>query len=192
MNQITRISKALFIIFAFVAVSCGDNEPIDPALLDDQNNGGGNNGGGQTSLVGTYKMTAFNTSVPTDLNGDGVASTNQMNETNCFDNSFLVLNVNNTFTANAKGVDVEFDFVNGEMVTTLSCYTEPNTIGTWSIVNNRLRLSYTEDGETFSDDFEIQGNTLKFRVEEGEVVGVGSNGEPVFLTASIEIIYTKI
>ena len=51
-------------------------------------------------------MTAFNSSIPTDLNGDGSASTNQMNETNCFNGSFITLNSNNTFVADSKGIDI--------------------------------------------------------------------------------------
>ena len=52
-------------------------------------------------VVGTYRLTAFNTTPPTDLNGDGTSSTNQMNEVTCFNNSLIILNSNGTYTADS-------------------------------------------------------------------------------------------
>ena len=63
MKTIKSILTLLVLTLAFTTTSC-DNEPVDPVLSD------GGSGGG-SSVVGTYYMTAFNSSVPTDLNGDG-------------------------------------------------------------------------------------------------------------------------
>ena len=132
-------------------------------------------------------MTAFNSSVPTDLNGDGTASTNQMNETNCFAGNYIILNANNTFTANAKGVEIS---VTGS-ASVLACYEDPLMNGTWSLSGNQLTLTYTDSGIVYDDVFTVVGNTLKISTQQGEVVGTTSTGEPVYLTANLELVYTK-
>ena len=94
---------ALLIVSVLIFSSCSD-EPVDSVLAAqlaeyNSSNQVSTGGGSTSSVVGTYLLTAFNTSIPTDLNGDGTASTNQMSETSCFNNSLFVLNSNNTFTA---------------------------------------------------------------------------------------------
>ena len=157
------------------------------------NNGGGNNGGGNSSVVGSYKLTAFNTSVPTDLNLDGTASTNQMDEISCLNNSFLTINANNTFTSDAEGVDIEVTVDNnGVEVESIVCYEDAQIAGTWVLNGNTITFTYTEEGEVYSDTFTIQGNTLKYVLEDGQVVGVEENsGAPVYLNSDITLIYTK-
>jgi hypothetical protein len=115
-----------------------------------------------------------------------------MLETDCYNNSFLVLNANNTFSATGKGIEIDFDFdfETGEESFNIECYDDGSTTGTWSVSGNNVIFNYTFDGETFSDTFTRVGNTLKYTLENGEVVGT-ANGEPVYLTTNIEIIYTK-
>ena len=74
MKNIILIAVLFLILTSFTFTSC-DIEPIDSAIdLDDFNP--------VTSVSGSYLMTAFNTSIPTDLNNDGIPSANQMNENN--------------------------------------------------------------------------------------------------------------
>lgn len=138
-------------------------------------------------LAGSYKLTAFNTSVPTDLNGDGTSSTNQLTETTCFNDMFLTLNPNNTFNADAKGIEIT---INGGGVSELSCFTDPDYSGTWSVAGNILTLTYTEDGTPYTDSYTISGNTLSATVEDGTVVGT-SGGNPIELTSDITFVFTK-
>lgn len=139
-----------------------------------------------TSIVGTYLLTAFNTSIPTDLNGDGASSINQINETTCFNNSLLTLNANGTFTANSKGIDIDLT-VTPNIIT---CSTDPDISGTWVLTGNILKTTYIESGVTNVDEFTVIGNTLSITANNGEIVGT-ANGSPVFLTADITIIFTK-
>ena len=153
---------------------------------------GGNNGGGNTTVNGVYLLTAFNSSVPVDLNGDGVNSTNQLNETVCLNNSFLTLNLNNTFVATSKGIDIVYNVDgNGNETAEIECYDDVPANGTWSVEGNNVLFTYTEDGESFTDTFTKQGNNLVYTIEDGSVVGTSDNGEPVYLTATITLIYTK-
>lgn len=137
-------------------------------------------------IAGSYLLTAFNTSVPTDLNGDGVSSSNQLNETTCFNNSILILNANNTFTSDAKGLDID---ITGT-TSVLTCFEDPDFTGTWSLAGNQLSLTYMDSGQTQTDVFILTGNNLSLTVQNGEIVGT-SSGSPVFLTSNITIIYTK-
>ena len=124
---------------------------------------------------------------PTDLNGDGVASVNQMNETNCFNGSFITLNSDNTFVADSKGLDINIDGT----TSTIECFDDGNFTGTWVLVGNQLYITYTEDGDEYTDVATLSGNTIVSTVENGEVVGTTSTGEPVYLTSNLQIVFTK-
>lgn len=182
-----KISKILFTLLAisFSLGSCTtSDEPIDSALNGLVNTNTNNT---TTSVVGTYLLTAFNTSVPTDLNNDQNASTNQMSETTCFNASLLVLNTNRTFTSNNKGIDIDLTVTPN----TITCFTDPNTTGTYTVNNNVLTTTYTENGVVYNDVFTISGNTLTSFLNNGTIVGLTA-GNPVYLTSNITIIYTKI
>ena len=180
--------------FLFLFNSC-NVEPIDPVLADqlaqnnssnnNNNNGGGSNGG-NTSVAGTYLLTAFNTSVPTDLNGDGTSSINQISETTFFNNSTFILNSNNTFSATGGGIDIDLSVTPN----VLTCFTDPSTNGTWTLNGNQLTTNYMEGGVSYTDVFTVVGNTLIITEQNGEVVGM-ANGNPVFLTSDITAIYSK-
>ena len=140
-----------------------------------------------TGLTGTYLMTAFNISVPQDLNGDGISSVNQMNETTCFNNNTLVINANNTFTATANGLDI--DIVG--TVETITCFSDPSFSGTWSQSGNNITFTYMDAGQSYSDTYVLNGNTLTLTIQDGDVVGTTSTGDPVYVTADIAVVYTK-
>jgi hypothetical protein len=138
------------------------------------------------NTAGTYLMTSVNTSIPTDLNVDGNFSANQMTETNCYNNNILTLNADNTFTATQKGVEIT---VSGT-TDVLSCYTDPNIAGSWTLVNNTLTLTYTDSVKQYNDFYIFDGTVLKTTIAQGDVVGT-LGGAPVTLTANIDVIYTK-
>lgn len=170
--------------------SCSE-ESVDPSLLDDIEDPIDQEI--PEVVTGTYVMTSFNTSTPVDLNNDGVFNNNHMNETTCYDNSFLILNNNNTFSATGKSIEIEFDFdfETEELTSTIVCFDEGATTGTWSLSGNNVEFNYTFDGETFSETYTRVGNTLRFSIPSGVVLGGTDNGEPVYLTTNIEVIYTK-
>jgi hypothetical protein len=147
------------------------------------------------TLPGVYRLTAFNTSVPTDLNNDGVSATNQMTETTCMNDILLTLNSNNTFVGVSKGTEIamDIDVVTGEVTQTISCFTDPDVNGTWTLSGTSLSLTSIDPdtGEPVTDVFTVIGNTLQSTIHDGEVVGTATGGEPVYLTCDITIIYTK-
>lgn len=176
MKSIKSIVTLFVLTVAFTTISC-DNEPVDPAL----------DLSSSSSVTGTYFMTAFNSSIPTDLNGDGVSSTNQMNETNCFNGSYITLNANNTFVANSKGLDINS---NGSS-STIECFDDGTFSGTWVLSGNRLSITYMDQGVEYTDEAVLSGNTIVSTYQNGEVVGTTSSGEPVYLTSNLQIIFTK-
>lgn len=192
MNKTKQLLTLVLGIFTLLFTSC-EVEPLDPSLINadnsggnsNNNGGGGNNGGGNsTSIVGTYILTAYNSSVPTDLNNNGISSTNQMNEHSCFNDMFLTLNSNNTFNANARGIEIN------TAGTATDCYIDPDYNGTWTQNGNTITLNYTDGGTTYNDTFSIVGNTLTFSITGGEVIGL-AGGNPVYLMSNIQLVYTK-
>ncbi|MDN3677488.1 fibronectin type III domain-containing protein [Flavobacterium paronense] len=140
-------------------------------------------GGGPSGTVpGTYRLTAFNTTPPTDLNGDGTSSTNQMNEVTCFNNALLVVNANNTYLANSKGA--ELNITGG-----YDCFTDPDDLGTWTLSGNQLTLT-SSDITNPPQIFIVSGNTLSATFSNGTVLS-NQGGVVVELTADITFVYTK-
>ena len=163
-------------LITLLTISCED-EPLDPAI----------DVSGNSAVVGTYFMTAFNSSIPTDLNQDGTSSTNQLNETNCFDGSYIIMSSDNTFIANSKGIDIDEQGT----TSTIACFEDEEVSGTWSLNGNQLSLTFIEQNTSYTEVFVFENNTIRLVIEDGELVGTASNGTPVFLTANLEIIYTK-
>lgn len=171
-----KLLATLTLFSAVLFTSCGDTEPVDEAVLT---------GNANDDITGTYRLTAFNTDVQTDLNRDGNKSTNQMTETTCFNNSLITLNEDGTFTADSKGVDIS-------QTETLTCFTDTPVSGTWTYVGSTLSLTYTEDGLNYTDTFSVSGNQsqLTFRDNDGIIVGIPID-TPEFLSSGITMIYTK-
>ncbi|MEC4005785.1 lipocalin family protein [Flavobacterium sp. SUN052] len=196
-----NIKFSLLLLLASVFFISCENEPLDPVLTAQINantgtpggsTGGGSTGGGitPTNIEGTYKLTTFNTSVPTDLNGDGVNSTNQMNETVCFNNTFITLNADHTFTADNKGIDIDTTVTPN----VLTCFSDPATTGTWVLNGNVLTTTYVESGVTYTDNVNVVGSTLQSTIQAGDVIATATvNGvpTPVTIISDITIIYTK-
>ena len=67
MNKI-KLTAALFSVFTLMIFSSCNIEPLDSDLLGNVIN--------PDIVSGTYRITAFNTGIPTDLNNDGTTSTN--------------------------------------------------------------------------------------------------------------------
>jgi len=193
MNYKSFSNAVSSIAFLFIFNSC-NVEPVDSVLslqlAQNNSTGTGGTGGGivsPTSIEGTYLLTAFNTSVPTDLNNDGTASVNQLSETSCYNNMLLTLNADHTFVANSKGVDI---VANGS-TQTMSCFSDPDDTGAWSLSGNTLTLTILGNPTT-TETFTVSGNTLSATAQNGQAVGYDTvTHAPAYLTCNITIIYTK-
>jgi len=175
MNRIKFSASVLLTITLFSISSC-NVEPLDSDLFGNIIN--------TTSVAGTYTMTAFNTGIPTDLDNDQVASTNQMLETTCFNGSTITINPDGTFRATSKGVDISNS-------NTLQCFSDPDYTGTWTLNATVLKLTFTDNGVVVNELFSVSGNTLLYSVPQGQIVGTTASNAPVFLNASYNIVYTR-
>ncbi len=167
-----KIKFLSLIALAAIAFSCSDDD-------DSSSN--------STNHAGTYFLTAFTIAEPQDLNGDGTSSSNILNETDCFEGGFIQLNSDNTFTASSEGMDIT---LTNEGVEVVECYDDGNFSGTWSASGNQITMTYSSDGDMYTDTFNISNNSITYTVEDGEVVGM-SGGNPVYITTDISIVYTK-
>lgn len=137
------------------------------------------------SVVGNYRLTAHNTSVPTDLNGNGTASVNQMLETSCFNNSSATINANGTFSA----VDNFPDLTSVAGVSGIVCDTD-NYNGTWTLVGNTITFTYNTAGTTIVDIATFANNAFTFVDTNSDFINVVNN-QFVFVTGNIQNIFTK-
>lgn len=98
----------------------------------DDNNDNNNSG----SIEGTYELREFNTSATTDFNQDGTRSTNQMSETNCYNDSQITFRSDNTFT-----YEIAYLSVNADASSSCTSY---EVDGTWTATNNTLTATYED------------------------------------------------
>ena len=175
MNKI-KLTAAVLSVFTLITFTSCNIEPLDSDLLGNVIN--------PDSVAGTYRMTAFNTGIPTDLNNDGTTSTNQMLETSCFNNNILTINPDGTFKATSKGVEVSAG-------ATLECYTDPDITGIWGLSGTVLTLVYLEAGVRNTELFSVSANSLTYSVPLGEIVSTTSTNVAVYLNSSYNIIYTR-
>ena len=180
MNKIKILGRIILIFTMFTFNSC-DVEPIDSAInIDDF-------GTNQSAVVGTYVLTAFNTSIPTDLNNDGVASTNQITETTCFTGSKITLNSNNTFAFIFNEIEILSDGTSD----VLNCSINPEITGTWTLNGNALALTAPFEGVSQTLNATISNNTISWTENDVEIVATTSSNEPIYLFANLVVIFTK-
>jgi len=173
-----RFFKSLLVSASILLlVSCGTDD-------DDNNN--------STQVEGTWKLTAWNSSTPLDLNEDGTASTNLLDEVNCLNDETIVFSGENMATVfSTSYLDIEITL---EIGTTdsyefdVDCELEEDTFNlTYTRTVNSIIL--TEDGDAEGLVGSISGNQLSFQLtEEFEIYDENFN---VVDTVDLTIVYTK-
>src|SRR5690606_27531404 len=58
----------------------------------------------ETQIAGTYDLEEVITAEPTDFDEDGDFNENQMNESDCYDDSRIILNADNTLTYHSNSI----------------------------------------------------------------------------------------
>ena len=107
-----------------------------------------------SSLVGTWDLTSFRFSETIDINLDGEASEEFLDELPCF-NILLIFNEDGTFSS--MTTDIEFTVEMDE--TMLDCLeSTTSTVGTWSL--DGLTLVTVSDGDTVETPLNLDGDTL--------------------------------
>ncbi|RMA66297.1 beta-barrel fold lipoprotein [Ulvibacter antarcticus] len=172
--------KNLFIVLLITLVFVGCNK-------DDDNND--NN----SSVEGTWKLTAFNTENAYDFNGDGTASTNVMDETACYQNETVEFTSNSSGTAtNRSYADITLDLITGsttEYEYSVNCVPEVDIeTFTWAQNGNNVVITSFDGPSTAT----LNGSELTFVIQSGFFVDVeDGSGGTTSITEDITIVYTK-
>lgn len=152
---------------------------------DDDNNGNG--------LEGTWKMTAFSTQNPYDLNGDGTASQDLMAETSCYQNELMRFNGDGTgkVTSSSEAI-INFDLIVGttnEYEYSTECVAQiENRAFTYVQSGDEVTLSY--DG--FPSTGTLSNNTLTFIIPSGFFIEAEDpNSGIITVNEDVTIVYTK-
>ncbi|MDR6967486.1 hypothetical protein J2X31_001497 [Flavobacterium arsenatis] len=144
-NTLAKIT--LSIAIAFTMMACEDQD-------DEIQNAG---------IEGTYKLTTFTLSAPIDYNNDGVATTNLIEETGCYDASNITLLPNGSAVFNIQSVDIDYipEDENGNPATVVECYFDGPETASYTSSTTLVTFSVGEESMSFTRT----GNTLTYIVE---------------------------
>lgn len=167
---------------------CGDATGTLQQLVDSLGDCSAASG---TVVEGTWKLTAWNVVEAIDLNNDGNASLNLLDEMDCYNNETLVFNADNTGTSMSTsyadfeifieaGTTNSFDY-------TINCVEEnDNTDFTWSQSGNTVSVTISSS----TNDWTLIGNTLSITIPEGFSV-TNPDDTTVSTIQDLTLVYTK-
>lgn len=124
------MKKGKILVLAILALGFG-------ACSSDDDSSNNNTG----TIEGVYDLTEFNTGTPTDFDQNGTASTNQMNESSCYNGRKIDFNSDNTFT-------YDMDYILIDTSTGVAVCAENTVTGTWTATNNTITATYQQEGGT--------------------------------------------
>lgn len=162
-------------IGAFAFTSCND---------DDTTSAG---------VGGTYNLTEVNTETQTDFNQDGTSSTNQKQETSCYNNGRITLNTDGTLKYVITGVLI------GASDGSVGCKTDYEASGEWEIQtgndeNAVISAVYTDQN---GDDNIISLTKIgsQLTLTDNNILSSypdrNSSGEPFYRAGSVEYVFRK-
>lgn len=139
---------------------------------------------------GTWKLTAFTTDEATDINNDGIETTNFIAETNCYNNSTITLSSGNIATALFQELDIELNLEVGttnQYSYTVDCLGGTPTAGTWSQNNNAITVNIEDEPLTFT----LNENELTVVIPEFVQVESYNGTEIVTTFTGAKLVFTK-
>ena len=150
-----------------------------------------NNDSTNVSVEGTWELTKFELTEEVDLDNDGTASANLMDQTECFNNSTLVFDADNTADFNIESLDVEIQPVEGgtegEYEYVVTCEGVETNTYTYTTSNNVV----TVDTGTLPIALTRDGNKLTFAIPQFGSIPVEENGEITTLQTGAYLEFTK-
>lgn len=146
-------------------------------------------------VEGTWKLTAWNVGESYDLNNDGTASSNLLDEIDCYNNETIVFANNIATYMSTSYADIYFESSEeGESTYTIECEQEiENSPAAYSVSGNTVTITetYEEDGEVYEDVIvaTMNGNMLSFVIPDGYYVE-GDDFE-VVVEQDLTFVFTK-
>lgn len=136
-----------------------------------------------SQLAGTYNLTAYNIPVAVDFDQDGDVSSNLMNESDCYLDTQIVLNSDNTYTA-----AYNYLLIAGNV----SC-TEEEAVGNWSLIdNNTIRLVDTSVEPQQVLSYTVNENQILQTLENYPYPDRDGDGNPIYSEGTVMFIFTKV
>lgn len=144
-------------------------------------------------IEGTYDLVEVNTEDETDLNNDGDAHLNQMDESDCYDEGRITLNDDNTFTYIYTAVLID------EAEGSIGCAEEITYTGTWELVSGTtseavIEITYEAgNGEDTSLLLAKTDNELVWTDDTlvSQYPDRDDEGAPVYTLGSTQFVYRK-
>lgn len=153
----------------FLAAACTNNDEIyDPTE--------------PFTMMGSWKMASMEVQTPIDLNGDGIAGTDLMEETGCYQNERLLFGLDNTGTIISNSyleIIVNIDFPENAEVE-FECENDSDISGFEYHMDNGMVSIITDEGD------EMVGNLT----EDKHLVFTIPNGQ-VYFDEDFEIVMTE-
>ncbi|SFN64458.1 DUF5004 domain-containing protein [Salegentibacter flavus] len=121
----------------------------------------------KSELEGEWELSGMIAEEPVDLNNDGVASRNLLDEASCFDRMNAVFNADGSFSS----INGRLDFNSGENGDSFTCGIDRQDFGAWDLKDdNILMLTMTINGQDYlhEKDLEVDGNTFSFKITKFE------------------------
>ena len=151
------------------------------ACNDDDNND-------DVSLIGQYRLTNVNTSIATDLNNDGKESSNQVLETDCYNNFTITLMSDSTYNAVFIGPLLRED-EDGNDLQEIIC--SPNIEeGRYELQGNSIQL-FEGDNQEPTNEFTREGKMLKSGDFDAQILTRNSSGQLVYEIGTINFSLEK-
>ena len=148
-------------------------------------------GNNNVAVEGTWKLTAFNIESSIDLNGDGTASSDLLEETNCYQNEIIEFNADNSATVKSTSyLDMEgqYDANTGAFEIITNCVSEiENLAGTWAQAGGTVTVTVNGQPVVFTQ----AGSVLTATVPAGYEVPTDDNGTVAYVSEELTIQYTK-
>ena len=172
-----RILACTLLVTGFGLTSCSN----------DDDNGDVNN---DVEIAGTYNLTEVNTAESTDFNDDGSSNENQMEESDCYNDSRIILNSDSTFEYQKNSIVVNED--DG----TSGC-TEGGFGGTWEILSSAgtdavIRAVYENDnGDNVTINLVKTGNTIMYTDAFASYPDRDEDGGAIYVIGDVEYVFVK-
>lgn len=165
-----NVKKFLFLFsIAALLTACSDDDDAGTSA--------------EAQLVGTYNLTAYNIPVAVDFNQDSQASTNFMNESDCYLDTQIVLNSDNTYTSTYSYLLV---------TNSVSCEEEDAT-GNWSLIDNStIKLVDTSIEPQLEVNYTINGNQILQTLENAPYPDRDGEGNAIYSEGTVVLVYTKV
>lgn len=149
-----------------------------------------NNQNNEAQIAGTYNLEEVNTADPTDFDDNGTSSENQMDESNCYDDSEIILNADGTFTYQRNSIVV--NTTDG----TSGC-TEGTFSGTWELLDGSgvdavIAATYEDaNGDETTINLVKEGNTITYMNLFGSYPDRNEEGGAIYTFGSVEYVFRR-